>query len=54
MAAKIHSTFEREILTQAVIDSFKKLNPLSMARNPVMFVCEVGAAITTAESNCQA
>jgi potassium-transporting ATPase ATP-binding subunit len=48
MAAKIHSTFEREILTQAVIDSFKKLNPLSMARNPVMFVCEVGAAITTA------
>jgi potassium-transporting ATPase ATP-binding subunit len=48
MAAKIHSTFEREILTQAVIDSFKKLNPLSMARNPVMLVCEVGAAITTA------
>jgi len=48
MAARIHSTFEREILTQAVINSFKKLNPLSMARNPVMFVCEVGAAITTA------
>jgi K+-transporting ATPase ATPase B chain len=48
MAAKIHSTFDREILTQAVTDSFKKLNPLSMARNPVMFVCEVGAAITTA------
>jgi potassium-transporting ATPase ATP-binding subunit len=47
MAAKIHSTFDREILTQAVIDSFKKLNPLSMARNPVMFVCEAGAAITT-------
>jgi potassium-transporting ATPase ATP-binding subunit len=49
MAARIHSTFEREILSQAVIDSFKKLNPLSMARNPVMFVCEVGAAITTAD-----
>jgi len=48
MAIKVHSTFEREILTQAVIDSFKKLNPVSMARNPVMFVCEVAAAITTA------
>ncbi len=47
MAARIHSTFEREILSQAVIDSFKKLNPMSMVKNPVMFVCEVGAAITT-------
>src|SRR5512139_1291115 len=49
MAVRIHSTFEREILGQAIIDSFKKLNPLSLAKNPVMFVCEVGAAITTAE-----
>ena len=48
MAAKAHSTFEPEILSQAVVESFKKLNPLNMARNPVMFVCEVGAAITTA------
>ncbi len=48
MAVKIHSTFEREILSQAVIDSLKKLNPLHMVRNPVMFVCEVGALITTA------
>ncbi len=48
MAAKAHSTFEPEILGQAVVESFKKLNPLNMARNPVMFVCEVGAAITTA------
>jgi potassium-transporting ATPase ATP-binding subunit len=49
MAAKVHSTFDREILSQAAVESFKKLNPLNMARNPVMFVCEVGAAITTAE-----
>ena len=48
MAVRIHSTFEREILGQAVIDSFKKLNPLHMVKNPVMFVCEVGALITTA------
>ncbi len=28
-------------------DSFVKLNPLTLAKNPVMFVVEVGAAITT-------
>jgi K+-transporting ATPase ATPase B chain len=49
MAAKIHSIFDREILSQAVVDSFKKLDPRIMARNPVMFVCEVGAALTTVE-----
>jgi K+-transporting ATPase ATPase B chain len=48
MAVRIHSTFEREILGQAVIDSLKKLNPVHMVKNPVMFVCEVGALITTA------
>lgn len=48
MAVRIHSTFEPEILSQAVIDSFKKLNPVHMVKNPVMFVCEVGALITTA------
>ncbi|HMK35849.1 MAG TPA: potassium-transporting ATPase subunit KdpB [Desulfomonilaceae bacterium] len=43
---RIHSTFERDILIQAVIESFKKLNPVNMLKNPVMFVTEVGAAIT--------
>ncbi len=46
MAMRIHSTFEREILSQAVLDSFKKLNPVNMVKNPVMFVCEIGALIT--------
>ncbi|PGM55073.1 potassium-transporting ATPase subunit KdpB [Bacillus sp. AFS053548] len=36
----------KEIKTQAVIDSFKKLNPLVMIKNPVMFVVEVGTFIT--------
>ena len=49
MGVKIHSTFEREIIGQAVLESFKKLNPVHMLKNPVMFVTEVGAAITTAE-----
>lgn len=47
MAAKAHSIFDRDILVQAAIGSFKKLNPANMLKNPVMFVTEVGAAITT-------
>src|SRR4029077_2774025 len=31
----------------AVADSFKKLDPRWIARNPVMFVVEVGSVITT-------
>lgn len=48
MAAKTHSTFDKEILGPAVVGAFKKLHPMIMVKNPVMFVCEVGAAITTA------
>jgi len=31
------------------IDSLKKLNPLSLLHNPVMFITEIGAIITTVE-----
>ncbi|MEA2654677.1 MAG: potassium-transporting ATPase ATP-binding subunit [Chloroflexota bacterium] len=41
------SLLNRDILVPALWDSFKKLDPRSMARNPVMFVVEVGAVITT-------
>ena len=41
------SLFQREIVTRALIDSFKKLDPRVQIRNPVMFVVEIGAAITT-------
>ncbi|MBV9489794.1 MAG: potassium-transporting ATPase subunit KdpB [Verrucomicrobia bacterium] len=47
MAAKTHSIFDPAIVGPAIIESFKKLNPVTLARNPVMFVTEVGAAITT-------
>lgn len=47
MAGKKHSLFDREIISQAALESFKKLNPRLMVKNPVMFVTEVGAAITT-------
>ena len=47
MAAKSHSIFDIAIIVPAMGESFKKLNPLTMMRNPVMFVTEVGAMITT-------
>src|SRR5277367_6518159 len=47
MAAKQHSIFDPAIILPAIVESFKKLNPLHMVGNPVMFVTEVGAAITT-------
>jgi K+-transporting ATPase ATPase B chain len=39
--------FDPEIVKRAITESFVKLNPLAVAKNPVMFVVEVGAAITT-------
>jgi K+-transporting ATPase ATPase B chain len=47
MAAKKISLFDRHIILQALGASFKKLHPLTMMRNPVMFVTEAGALITT-------
>src|SRR5580700_1807731 len=39
--------FDPPIVRRAIIDSFVKLNPATLARNPVMFVVEVGAVLTT-------
>src|SRR5437660_12810738 len=41
------SMFDPAILRRAVGDSFRKLDPRLMARNPVMFVVEVGSVLTT-------
>ncbi|HEV3311703.1 MAG TPA: potassium-transporting ATPase subunit B, partial [Chloroflexota bacterium] len=43
------SIFDPNILKQALIDSFLKLNPRTQLKNPVMFTVGVGAAITTVE-----
>jgi K+-transporting ATPase ATPase B chain len=43
---KLHSLFEPKIMRRAVIDSFIKLNPLYQAHKPVMFIVEVGSALT--------
>ena len=37
-----------EMYRRALLDAFVKLNPRLMMRNPVMFVVEVGSALTTA------
>ncbi|HEV2348879.1 MAG TPA: potassium-transporting ATPase subunit KdpB [Terriglobia bacterium] len=40
--------FDPEIVKRAAKESFIKLNPAAVIKNPVMFVVEVGAALTTA------
>ena len=47
MAAKQHSIFDPAIVMPAIGQSFVKLNPGTLVRNPVMFVTEVGATVTT-------
>lgn len=39
-------TFSKEILKQAIIDSFKKFNPKFLIKNPVIFVVEIGFVLT--------
>jgi len=39
--------FDSSIVRQAIIDSFRKLNPRHQVRNPVMFVVFVGSILTT-------
>jgi high-affinity K+ transport system ATPase subunit B len=41
------SAFTGAVLRQALVGSFTKLDPRVQMRNPVMFVVEIGAAITT-------
>jgi K+-transporting ATPase ATPase B chain len=41
------SLFRRDIVVHALLDSLKKLDPRVQIRNPVMFVVEIGAVITT-------
>ena len=49
MAAQSRSIFDPKIILHAIGDAFRKLNPITMVRNPVMFVTEVGALVTSVE-----
>jgi len=44
---KAQSLAAKRILLRALLDSFVKLHPRTMVKNPVMFVVEVGALLTT-------
>jgi K+-transporting ATPase ATPase B chain len=45
--AQALAIFDREILRRAAIDSIRKLAPRQVAKNPVMFVVEIGSVLTT-------
>jgi len=45
--AQAKPLFDLPIVRRAVKDAFKKLDPRQVARNPVMFVVEVGSVLTT-------
>ncbi len=42
-----NKTFNAVIIKQAIFDSFKKLNPAVLYKNPVMFIVEIGAVFTS-------
>lgn len=41
------SLLDKNLIIPAIIDSFRKLNPLTQAKNPVMFVVYIGSIMTT-------
>ncbi len=45
--ARNASIFEGSQVRSAIVQSFRMLNPVVMARNPVMFITEIGAILTT-------
>jgi K+-transporting ATPase ATPase B chain len=42
------SLFDKAIVAGAAVESFRKLNPVFLLKNPVIFVTEIGAMLTTA------
>ncbi|MCX6164979.1 MAG: potassium-transporting ATPase subunit KdpB, partial [Ignavibacteriae bacterium] len=47
MKDKKNKLFETAILKDAIVNSFIKLNPVILMKNPVMFIVEIGAFMTT-------
>jgi K+-transporting ATPase ATPase B chain len=47
MRAKTRPVFDRELLVPALWEAIKRLNPTVQIKNPVMFVTEIGALVTT-------
>ncbi len=49
MKRQENSLFDRKILLTALLQAVLKLNPVHLVKNPVIFVTEIAAAITTAQ-----
>src|SRR5213593_1666824 len=47
MPVQAKSIWDPHIVRRATWDAFRKLHPRTMARNPVMFVVEIGSVLTT-------
>lgn len=47
MKTEKNKLFEPAIIKEAFLNSIKKLNPAVLVKNPVMFIVEIGAVITT-------
>ena len=47
-SAETISLFDARIIRRAALDSFAKLNPVTLMRNPVIFVTEIVATLVTA------
>ena len=47
MTSRAEPVFTREIVCAAIRDSFVKLDPRTLFRNPVIFIVELGSVITT-------
>jgi potassium-transporting ATPase ATP-binding subunit len=47
LQTKSRPLFDPPILRRAILDSFRKLDPRHQAKNPVMFIVEVGSLFTT-------
>jgi K+-transporting ATPase ATPase B chain len=45
--AQALSLFDKSIVGRAIGDSFRKLSPKQVSKNPVMFVVEIGSVLTT-------
>jgi K+-transporting ATPase ATPase B chain len=43
------SFMDGKMIFRAIVDSFRKLDPRAMVKNPVMFVVEVGAVLTSVQ-----
>jgi K+-transporting ATPase ATPase B chain len=44
-----HTLFSKDIVIPACTEAFRKLNPRTLLKNPIIFVTEAGALVTTIE-----